>query len=301
MQEAVIDKVPDAVSQPRAVSWVVTPAVERQYVISRSRVDRVESGREALGVLMVYLGLWLFFELMTTGFMLAYLFTPSFAYIQGFGCPIINPATGKAQTRFALQVYMGFSGQEDVCEKSQTCIRWDDTTAWSRFQQAASSPSVFTDTTSTLSSAQSLVPCGLAFLLVALALHGYLIVNPTGHGPSQSIWLYHMASWSLLLSWTLVLVAQSEILYAPPFIPLLWTRFFRKGYNLEYLTSAELLPPPTSADAAAAFGCNVVGLYNGGTWLAVSVGLLFFLLWFSIIAGCCLKPLLVAADGVSSS
>jgi hypothetical protein len=40
----------------------------------------------------------------------------------------------------------------------------------------------------------------------------------------------------------------------------------------------------------------------GGVWLSVSVGLLFFLTWFSLIAGCCLYPLLVAASAdVSAS
>lgn len=285
-----------------------------QYVYvaqSRPNITRVqlESERksEARQVLMTYLGMWLLFEVITLAFLLTYLILPTFAFIQGSqSCSIVNPVTGTAQSRYYLQVYTGgFSSNSQTCTNTANnfCIRWDDETAWDRFDDITSYiyATSLPNTQSTISSAAALVPCAVFFLLIATLIHGYLVFKPTGHHSVKSaIWFYHIATWSLLLSWILAIAAQSEILYAPPFVPSLWTAFFRQGYGLDYLISPNVpVVSPTAEQRAALAGCSVALGYEGGTWLSVSVGILFFLIWFSIIAGCCLYPVLLTAAGES--
>jgi len=297
-------------SQPPTFGWSVTPEIERQTAHFVSRSNRAEVSQEAHCVLTTYLSFWVAFELMTIAFLLAYLIVPSFASIgsssvsNSLGCQLTNPATGGIQKRFSLQVYSGFSGNPNICTDRELCIPWYDTEAWKRFQQLATFASFSVDysqTSATLSSVQAIVPCALFFLLLATVLHVYLLTKPTGRAPSSAIWLYHIASWSILLSWILALVGQSEVLYAAPFVPALWSSFFRQGYTLEDLISAEPPGRPTIEQQQRGSACLIFLEYEGGTWLAVSTGLLFFLVWFTIIAGCCLGPLLVTAGYRDSS
>lgn len=271
------------------------------FVTTQPSVDRGQTKREALGVLQTYLTLWLLFELATVGFVLAYLLIVNFAWLESTpscSAGMVNPSSGQSQGRFSLQVYGGFSSSSSSCGDGTFCIHWTDVTAWQRFVSASASGNPFQsypDTTSALSSVQALVPCALVFLLLAISTHAYLYCKPTGHGPSSAVWLYHLATWSLLLAWVLALVAQSELLFAPPFSPAMWTTFFRRGYTLADLVQASPPSEPTAEQRATASGCFVALSFDGGTWLSVSVGFLFVILWFSIIAGCCIGPLLVAA------
>ena len=266
----------------------------------QQRPSTHETKREALTVLHVYLTMWVVLEVTTIAFLMAYFILPSFAFLRtSNSCNVINPATGQLQSEFYLQMYSGFSsvsGGFCSSDSSSFCLGWDNAEAWQRFVEASTSANSFSDTTSTLSSAQALVPCSFFFLLVSFSIHLYLAFKPAGSGPTKSWWVYWLGTWAIIISWILVLTAQSEILYAPPFIPSLWASFFRQGYTLDFLLD------PTAPKSPSPSSCSVALGLMGGVWLSVSVGLLFFLTWFSLIAGCCLYPLLEAASAdVSAS
>lgn len=257
--------------------------------------------KEAQNVLQIYLTMWVILELTTIAFMLAYFILPNFAFLRSSSsCNVINPVTGQLQREFFLQMYSGFSsvgGNFCSSDSSSFCLSWENAEAWQRFVDASTAANSFSDTTSTLSSAQALVPASFFFLLLAFSIHMLLSFKPSGTGgPTKSWWVYWLGTWAIIISWILVLTAQSEILFAPPFIPSLWASFFRQGYTLDFLVDPSAPKSPPLASCSVALGLM------GGVWLSVSVGLLFFLTWFSLIAGCCLYPLLEAASAdVSAS
>jgi len=301
MKTVVIDSTPAGAP---SFGWSVTPELERQHSVYLQSVDSAAAKKEALGIVQTYLTMWIVFELLTIGFLLAYLITPTFGFIEASPrlCPgMVNPINMQPQSRFSLQVYSGFSAQANGC--GPDCILWTDPSAWGRFVAAAGSSNPFVsypDTASSLSSVQALVPCGLFFLLAATAMHCYLFLKPVAHGARSAVWVYHSATWFLLLAWILVLVGQSELLYAPPMLPQLWTSFFRRGFVIADLVAPVSPSVPSLDQQVASSSCVAFLSYSGGTWLSVSVGLLFFIVWFSVIAGCCLGPLLLSASASSS-
>ena len=238
------------------------------YITSVGVQTSADRKREARSIVSTYLGLWIALELCVVAFLTTFLSTPNFSELRfNQACQVINPRTQQRQPMWFLQLYGGFSGQRSFCppqpagtaaaiDAGSLCIPWSDAAAWQRFEQAAGFFGMtYPDTPSTLSSAQALVPCSLFFLLLAMALHSTVLGSPLMPA-AKAIWMFHLASWSLLLAWILLISAQSVILYAPPFVPSLWTSFFRQGYSLAYLLSPDTAAPTAAAIAANA-GCAV--------------------------------------------
>lgn len=237
------------------------------YITSAGVQSQASRKREARGIINTYLGFWVMLEICAAAFLVTFLYLPNFSELRfSPSCQIVNSASGQRQGTWFLQLYSGFSAQRSLCTAPSAaaadagtllCIPWTDAVAWQRFEQAAGFwQTTYPDTVYTLKSAQALVPCSLFFLVLALGLHS-LVLCSSSLPERPAIWSFRLAAWMLLLSWILLISAQSVILYAPPFVPSLWTSFFRQGYTLGHLVSTDPLPAPTAAEAAANIGCAV--------------------------------------------
>lgn len=170
-------------------------------------------------------------------------------------------------------------------------------------QQSGPYAQAYPNTLNSMSSAQILAPVGGALLVVVLGMHLYLACEPTAKAVAAAMWLYHLCTWFLFIAFVVTIVGIGQILYTAPFNPALWAAYFRQGYTLADLVAPFPPPPPTSEQQIAVAGCTVAIAYEGGVWLAISIGLMFFLFVFTLGAGCCMYSLVRTAkvDQVSAS